>query len=234
MALKVAEWIQEQHLQPEAMERYREEFTSHPARLLVIRDFLRQDKAERLARYLAEDLEYDRKYGLYSVEGTVSEDDWQRAESSDRFFRYSQPVGVKPESHLSPNTLMYMRFKAVFADPDFRRFFESVTGRTLAYASDDIGAHAMVAGDFMGSHDDDNRERQLAIIIYLTPDWRPEYGGALRVMGSEAGAIEISPMFNSLAMFDVRAGTTHHVAAVTDAADGQVRRTIGGWYHRPT
>jgi Rps23 Pro-64 3,4-dihydroxylase Tpa1-like proline 4-hydroxylase len=232
MALKIEDWIQEQHLQPGAIGGYREEFTSHPARLLVIGDFFKSDRAERLARYLAEDLEYERKFGLYSSEEPVSEEDWERADPSDRFFRYSQPTRVRPESQLSPNTLLYMQFKAGFADPQFRQFFERIAGTPLAYASDDIGAHAMVTGDFMGSHDDDNRGRQLAIIIYLSPGWMPDYGGALRIMGSAIGTIDIPPAFNSMAMFDVGAGTTHQVVPVTSGADGQVRRTIGGWYHR--
>jgi hypothetical protein len=233
MGVALDAWINEEHLTEEAMRRYRDEFLKHPARVLVIPDFLHTDKASQLASYLAEDLEYERKYGLYSVQDPVTEEQWATAASGDRSFRFRQPSGVRPEAYLSPNTLMYMQFKKAFADPNFSRFFEKVTGLHLAHASDDIGAHAMERGDFMGSHDDDNRGRRLAIIIYLSPGWADEFGGALRITDRGGGVVEVPPLFNSLAMFDVRAGTTHEVTPVTDAAGDRIRRTIGGWYHQP-
>ena len=50
---KLGAWIQPQHLEDAALEQYREFYTSHPARLVVIRDFLQPQIAERLSRFLS-------------------------------------------------------------------------------------------------------------------------------------------------------------------------------------
>src|SRR2546430_13732491 len=68
-----------------------------------------------------------------------------------------------------------------FQRPEFKAFFESISGMPLGW-SDDFGAHAMAAGDFLRPHSDDNKDRQLALVIYLTPGWKREFGGVLRVV----------------------------------------------------
>src|SRR5512138_214618 len=45
----LASWIQSQHLERAALESYRERFVSHPARLVVVRNFLEPRIAERLS-----------------------------------------------------------------------------------------------------------------------------------------------------------------------------------------
>lgn len=228
---KVEEWIQPQHLDEEAIARYRDEFNSSPARLLLVTDFLREEKAERLKDYLTVDAEYETEYGLRSNPGQpVAEALWLEAPEEDRFFRYSKLAGVRANSEFSPNTLTYMQFRSAFADADFRRFFEKVSGLSLRFAREDIGVHAMQSGDYLRAHDDDSKDRRLAMVLYLEPGWQPDYGGLLRMVDSEGGVSEVPPDYNSIVMFDVKAGTTHEVMEVT-APRGSARRTIGGWYH---
>src|SRR5919106_665963 len=115
MSISVEEWIQPQHLTDAAIQEYRDEFAGHPARLLVIADFLQPDKAERLARYLAQDAEYVAEFGLRSAaKHAVPEADWLAAPDDDRFFRYSKLSRVRPGGELSPNTLAYMQFRSAF------------------------------------------------------------------------------------------------------------------------
>jgi Rps23 Pro-64 3,4-dihydroxylase Tpa1-like proline 4-hydroxylase len=231
VAIVVEEWIQPQHLDEGAIARYRDEFTGSPARLVMLRDFLREDKAERLKNYLTVDAEYETEHGLRSSPGAaVGEAQWLAAPDEDRFFRYSKLSGVRANSEFSPNTLAYMQFRSAFADSNFRRFFEKVSGLSLRFAREDIGVHAMRSGDYLRAHDDDSQDRRLAMVLYLEPGWEPAYGGLLRMVDSEGGVSEVPPDYNSIVMFDVKAGTTHEVTKVT-ASDGSVRRTIGGWYH---
>lgn len=233
MSTTLDAWIQPGHLTDTAIERYREAFTSHPARLLVLEDLLLDDQANRLADFLRADAQYEARRGLYSSEDVnVAEADWQAAPDEDRFFRFSQLVGIAPEAQLSSRTLAYMQFRSLFAQPDVQDFFQAITDLSLAYSQEDIGVHAMHPGDFLRSHDDNNRERQLAMVLYLTPEWKPEYGGRLHVVEPGGNVTPIDATYNSMVIFDVRSGATHQVEPVTAAAEGTARRTIGGWYQK--
>jgi hypothetical protein len=46
---------------------------------------------------------------------------------------------------------------------------------------------------------------------------------------SQGNVTTVTPRFNSLLLFDVRAGSTHQVLPVGSAANGEARLTIGGW-----
>jgi hypothetical protein len=52
---KLGTWIKPQHLVEENLIRYRQAFVGHPAKLVVVEDFLLDDVAERISRFLAEE-----------------------------------------------------------------------------------------------------------------------------------------------------------------------------------
>lgn len=226
--------IQSQHLEDATIQSYRSRFQSHPARFVVLDDFLMPAIAARLSEFLRNEAVFEAEYGLHSVEDRgVSEQDWRSAEEQDRFFRFSKLSHTPPEFQLSDNSLTYLRFRTAFqSDANLRGFFEGITGIELAH-SDDFGSHSMRAGDFLRSHDDDNRNRRIALVLYLTPDWTPDYGGSLHIVDPSGNESVVEAAYNSLVIFDTRAGTTHHVAEITEAAAQRPRLTIGGWYHDP-
>jgi 2OG-Fe(II) oxygenase superfamily len=229
---ELAPWIAGSHLEEAAVREHRAAFEADPARLVMLEGFLRSDVAERLAEFFAEGAEYSREYGLYSAEGGVDAEAWERAPDDDRFFRYDKLTGIKPEAALSDGALTYMRFRSFVTEPAFRGYFEELTGLPLG-PSDDFGGHAFEVGDFLRDHDDANKDRRLAIVLYLTPGWQPDFGGAL-VMGDRTGAVRrFDASFDTLAVFDTIAGTTHRVEPVLEAAAGSARRTFGGWFPNP-
>lgn len=224
-------WIQTQHLDPDALRSYRESFQTHAARLLVLKQFLQVPVAERLNKFLRDEAEYRLEYGLYSNgDEAANEEAWLNADEEDRFFRFSKLGGAHPEYNMSPNMLTYLRFRKAFQDPGFQIFFQELSGMQLGW-SDDFGSHSMAAGDFLKPHSDDNRNRALALVIYLS-DWRPNFGGALNVVDSQGRRTSIEPEYNSLVVFDVAAGATHSVDPITLKAGNVRRLTIGGWYHK--
>ncbi|HEV8338901.1 MAG TPA: 2OG-Fe(II) oxygenase family protein [bacterium] len=225
-------WIQSQHLDPEALRAYHQAFESHPSRLLVMRRFLIDAVAARLSKFLAAEAEFRTEYGLYSVDQGVTEEEWLAAEPADRFFRFGKLVGTPAQFQLSPNALTYIRFRQAFQDPRLKTFFEEITGLPLG-ASRDFGSHAMKGGDFLLAHSDDNRNRRLALVIYLSPDWDPAFGGALHMRDASGGVTRIEPEYNSIVAFDVKVDTTHYVPMIEPAVGERVRLTIGGWYHQP-
>lgn len=224
-------WIRPEHLKADAIAQHRQRFASDPARLVLLEDFLLPSVAEQLHVFLSKNAEYQPEHGLYSHDGPVSAERWSEAPEDDRFFRFSKLARTRPGAELDPETLTYLRFRAFLQSPPARDYFAEVSDLALEVAQDEIGVHAFAPGDFLRSHDDDNRNRRLAFIFYLTPGWTAAAGGALH-MDAGGDVRSYVPLFNSAVAFDVEAGTTHHVSAVTDDALG-ARLTIGGWYHHP-
>ena len=194
----------------------------------MIKDFLTPRIADRLNRFLAEEAEFRPEYGVYSVEGAVTELAWLKADEQDRFFRYRKLVATLPQFHMSPNSLTYLQFRKAFQRPELKAFFEAVSGLSLGW-SDDFGAHSMIQGDFLRPHSDDNRNRRLALVVYLSRNWQADYGGLLRVVHEDGNFTEVEPEFNSMIAFDVLSAPAHFVLPI--CAD-QPRLSIGGWYHR--
>ena len=227
---RLESWFQPQHLEDDALERYRKAFCLHPARLITLENVLPPQLADRLARFLASEAEFSPEFGLYSAEEAVDEQEWLRADDRDRFFRLRKMVGTPRQYQMSPNALTYLLFRRAFQLPEFKAFFEAISGLTLGW-SDDFGAHSMIEGDFLRPHSDDNRNRRLALVIYLTPGWQREFGGILRVFHHDGTFTEIEPRFNSMIAFDVLAAPAHLVTPIGPAGQQQ-RLSIGGWYHK--
>jgi len=229
--LWLGSWIQPQHLEEPALETYRGAFASHPARLVIIKDFLVPQVANRLSRFLAAEAEFNPEYGVYSIEGSVKEEEWLAAEEKDRFFRLRKMVGTPAQFQMSPNALTYLRFRKAFQRPELKAFFEAICGMPLGW-SDDFGAHSMISGDFLRPHSDDNRNRQLALVIYLTQGWQALFGGLLRVVHGDGSFTEVEPEYNSMIAFDVLSAPAHLVLPVEPGAEQRQRLSIGGWYHK--
>lgn len=85
------------------------------------------------------------------------------------------------------------------------------------------------AGHFLTAHDDSNVDmgRRAAYVLNLTPQWRPDWGGAL-LFHDERGNVArgFTPSFNTLNLF--RVPQPHGVAWVTPLA-GAPRYAVTGW-----
>jgi hypothetical protein len=183
--------IEQKHLTDEAVRSYRSAFEASPARFVVLEDFLQPALAERLSAFLDGEGDFRTEYGLYDIDEGVEPEQWNAASEDERFFRFSKLVGIDPKHAMSDNALAYLRFRSTFQrDQDLRRFFESITGMQLD-SSDDFGSHSMQAGDFLKSHDDDNKDRVLALVLYLSPDWQPEYGGTLKIVEPDGNELTV-------------------------------------------
>ena len=165
---------------------------------------------------------------MYSVEGAVTEEAYLQTSEQDRFFRYRRLVATPPQFHMTPNALTYLQFRKAFQRPELRQFFETISGLPLGW-SDDFGAHSMIGGDFLRPHSDDNQNRRLALVIYLSHDWHRDFGGQLRVVHEDGSFTEVEPEDNSVIAFDVLSAPSHLVLPIL--AD-RPRLSVGGWYHK--
>src|SRR5262245_129030 len=230
MPTELNAWIQTQHLTQSALLKLRNSFQNHPARLLILKDFLQESIALRLSEFLKDEAAFKVARGLYSAEHQAIDDgEWLSADENDKFFSFSKLVGVAPKHVLSRNALTYLRFRQSFQTPDVRNYFSQLSGSSLGW-SDSFGCHSMKVGDFLKLHDDNARNRKLALVFYLTPGWESSFGGALTIINMEGNATRIEAEYNSMVAFDVTAGSKHFIKEITPRAGSKARMTISGWY----
>jgi hypothetical protein len=222
-------WIRPEHLEDDALAGYRVALAAHPARMIVLQDLLVPTAAEQLASFLAEGATFATEHGLYSVEGGVDAAAWEAAPQDDRFFRFGKLSGQRPEAMLSDGMMTYLQWRGFVTEEPLRRFFEELTGLALG-PSDDFGCHEFNVGDFLMAHDDANRSRRLALVLYLTPGWEASFGGALSMTAADGTTERTEATFNSMAVFDTTAGSSHRVERIEEAAAETARRTFGGWF----
>jgi hypothetical protein len=226
-------WIQPQHLDDAALAATREAMAAHPARMVVIEDFLLPNVAAQLAAFLAEQALYTVEHGVYSVEGGVTAEAWSAAADDDRFFRFGKLSGQRPEAMLSDAMLTYVQWRTFVTEPAFHDLFEGMTGLELG-PSDDFGCHEFNVGDFLREHDDANRSRRVALVMYLTPGWEEPHGGGLTMTAADGSVDHRQATFNSMVVFDTLAGSSHRVERIEEAAGELARRTFGGWFPSPS
>ena len=231
-------WIQSRHLESEAIKNHRQIFTSHPARLLVIKQFLLAEVAESLSRFLTNEADFTISYGLYSNANRygnlpdISERAWLEADPRNRFYRFSEITGALEQYRQSANLEMFRHFVAAIKGDDFRAYFEEVSGIDLG-PTPLVNAYSYRAGDFLSLHTDNVKDKRLSFVFYLSPQWEADFGGTLHMIDSDGNALEVSPEHNSLVIFDVAAKTEHFISPVESSAGDKARLTISGWFLTP-
>jgi Rps23 Pro-64 3,4-dihydroxylase Tpa1-like proline 4-hydroxylase len=95
-------------------------------------------------------------------------------------------------------------------------------------------ANSLGAGDFINQHNDvvreDRKRRRLAFIVYLNPNWKPEFGGDLRMVAHDGQESTWPVEYNSFAFFDVHGHKGHEVALIESAAGSERRNSFNGWF----
>lgn len=236
--LGLKDWIQSRHLQPDTIKACRQAFISHPARVLVLKNFLIDPVAEKLSRFLSHEARFELAYGLYSknvkdgnISG-VSLTAWLEAEEEEKFYRFSDYAGVLDEFQLSSNRTMFKQFFSALRNNKFRLFFEEVSGLELG-STPLINAYAYKSGDFLSHHTDDVKSKRLSFIFYLSPHWDHRFGGLLHLIDHNGDVTKVAPDYNSLVIFDVAAKTKHFINPVEPCAGERARLTISGWFLAP-
>jgi Rps23 Pro-64 3,4-dihydroxylase Tpa1-like proline 4-hydroxylase len=235
---RLSRWVQPRQLDAESIQANQQKFISHQARMIVLKDFLQPEVAERLSRFLTHEATYTAKYGLYSnsaIKRTQSDvifEEWERAPEKKRFYRFGEYSGLQPEFKLSLNAVMFLKFRTAFYTDQFKELFEQITGLTLKPGPSMTG-YVYKQGDYLRDHDDTDADKRLAYVLYLNPQWKPFFGGALHMIGSDGEVTRIEAQHNSLILFDVRAKSKHFVAPINSNAGEEVRTTLSGWWHEP-
>jgi hypothetical protein len=155
------------------------------------------------------------------------------------WFRYDNPLEIKQTCNdwhkFGPN--LYKTFSHLLS-PEFTAFLESATETEL---TPDVGLHGgglhqHGRGGKLNVHLDYNihpklhLQRRLNLIVYLTPDWQPEWGGGLGLYkDSRTLAKTIDPVFNRAVIFDTR-GSWHGLPSPINCPEGVTRNSLAVYY----
>jgi hypothetical protein len=153
-------------------------------------------------------------------------------------------------THANPNVKRMFSGNEVLWNPVFRLFAQATASRQFLLFLETlsgitglipdpyyIGGGAMVAGrdDFLNMHCDFNWHyklhchRRLNALFYLTPDWKEEWGGALRLEGQEIAVY--APLFNRVIIFEVSDTAWHGQPTPMTCPEGTWRRVFSAFYY---
>ena len=135
-------------------------------------------------------------------------------------------------------------FNALNARP-FIMFLEEMTGISGLIPDPyfiGAGIHRVANGGHLDIHADFNLhkpmmlERRLNVLIYLNPDWRPEWGGSFEIWDKQMTRKEASftPVFNRMVCFSTASDTFHGNPEVVNHPTGEPRLSIALYYYTAT
>ncbi len=121
--------------------------------------------------------------------------------------------------------------RSFFSSPQCIDFMNQITGMGLTKMNT-LFVSKYTSGSFLSTHSDKGNGR-LAMVLHMTKDWKPQYGGHLHFLDTARQKIieTYTPEFNTLMLFEVpeEEGIPHFVGHV--APNVPIPRiAITGWF----
>lgn len=169
---------------------------------------------------------------------------------SEKWYAYDNPLerkkAIQTWGSFPPET--YQFFMSLCSE-DFMNQLRVLTGcKNLV---PDIGLHGAgwhmsTRGDHLNIHQDysihplANMQRKFNIIIYLTPDWKPEWGGNLELWSHDSTTnrakekvVSVDCKFRRAVLFDTTQNSWHGFPEDITCPDGVYRKSIAIYYLAP-
>jgi Rps23 Pro-64 3,4-dihydroxylase Tpa1-like proline 4-hydroxylase len=129
--------------------------------------------------------------------------------------------------------------------PEFIKHIEKITGVNNIICNDislhGAGIHRIKSKGFLQLHTDFNTyhskkgmlDRRINLLIYLNPDWKPEYKGELCLCDKNTNmcAKKIEPIMNRCVIFNTTCVSIHGHPEPFNAPDHIVRQSIAVYYY---
>jgi Rps23 Pro-64 3,4-dihydroxylase Tpa1-like proline 4-hydroxylase len=188
-----------------------------PIKLLSIDDFLKQDLAVR----------------LYKETFTVKDEHWTTFTRKGSHMKECKKLTHAPYAF---NLVSY------FHSSEFLQWLTSITGINGLIPDPHLvgaGYSKSFKGDTLQVHTDFNWNEQLklhralSLIIYLTPNWKEEWGGALDFYNSDKTSVEntVSCMFNRLLIWKYHRHGFHGYETPLSCPENLYRSTFRLFYY---
>jgi len=126
--------------------------------------------------------------------------------------------------------------------PEFCRFLSELTGIPNLLPDDSLeggGLHQSKRGGFLNVHADftvhphqSRWRRRVNLLIYLNPDWKPEYRGELELWERDMSRCSrrILPLLNRAVIFNTDEDSYHGLPDPIQCPDGMTRKSIALYY----
>lgn len=223
----------------------REEFETN--RVVVIKDFLNPNVAERLHTWFTEEMPKD-WWRISSYPKIDGGDGFDLIPFNDDYSEDIRSMYTNAISHFKDNKFAYnfhrtindhvdscdcyeCGFRESLVNDEILKFLNGITNQGLTDTDEVFGA-VYLPGDFLSPHQD-SPNGTLGFVLQLTKDWKPQFGGNLHFMDGPDGNVERIevPQFNTLTIFDLPKGVGkwHYVSTVSPGVE-ELRLTYTGWY----
>lgn len=230
----LSQYISDEHLNSNALQRMSSCFNSSRIGLVEIDNFLLPGIAKHCNQFLTTDAQYGLLHGYTDKKKpTSNRKEWLNAPENQRFFCYEM-LETNRNSTLDIQAISFVKLRHFLASNTFKCFVETLIARKLG-AVTPVRVHRMQAGHFLKSHSDRGNNREIAFILYLSSDWQHEYGGNLHIIDRENNEVIISPAYNRLLIFDVHQHEHHYLSHITQGTTPSLtsgRISINGWFQK--
>ena len=193
-------------------ETLREQFLSaKPFPHIAIDDFLEEGCAEKLYETAAQP---DNHYKIKDVFFSKNRYQFNNyRDISDDYAELFKDVSSEQFARL----ISYITDEEIFFDKEFH-------GGGLHIGTEN--AHLDMHADFNYHPKHDHWYRNLNLLLYLNKDWKPEYGGSLKLEDPRSGEkTEVEPLLNRLAIMHCREYTLHGYDT-THFPEGKYRTSV--------
>ena len=194
-------YINKNHIENEKI-LVKEFLKAKPFPHLIIKDFLKEDLANKLSKELKEE-----KF-------TKQESD---------LFSFSQSNDLE-----KTNNKTLKEFYNLLNSKEFKEYLEKITN-IKAYLKIDCSGFIYTNTDYLLPHDDRLETRKVAYVLNLSKDFIKEDGGSLDFFENNKIIKSITPKFNTFTIFKVIENKTYH--QVSEVLRDKERLSIAGWFN---
>jgi hypothetical protein len=228
---ELEKWIQPQHLEKDAIDRMKNLPDRRFVEGIVIDNFLNEKFVERFQHVFDEEAMYKSVYKVYRTKLPVSEEVFLQTPEQSRFTSLRWLDGVKPEYAMSPNWLTYLKFRN-FYKMFFAHYLNAITGHDLVLEEDFTQSQQF--NQYLRKHSDavdrTERVRRICAVLYLSRDWKSEYGGELKMCLEDGRETGIEARCNRIVLFNPTLGSSHYVTRHNEIARDKTRTCHVAWY----
>lgn len=222
----------------------RESFQS--SRLVLIRDFLDKDFAEKVHSGIYDlterDLWYESKFGIFDQDSISYQFDkfplcgfnlvtMLETDSNRKHLPESREIWIHPEQEL-PGDHSLRTLADLWMSPIIKNVISGLTGHALNLSRVVAFASRYRKNSFCSVHTDGtDPARKVGFVFNLTKNWKVHYGGNFVLVDDKHKEIthSVSPIFNSLLVFDVP--VPHAVMPVSKYCKN-FRHAFSGWFYQ--
>ena len=227
------------------VETIRDEYTNK--RVVVIKNFLKEDAANRIHHYFTEEMPRDwwrvsthpKVSGEEGFDSVMFSPDYEE-EIKNNYNRATQAFGNGEfsycfhrtvDDHEKTCTCFECELRSWLYSNEAISFINSVIDSKVT-TTDEVFAAVYLPSDFLSPHVD-SPNGTTGFVYQLTKDWLPQYGGNLHFMNHDTMEVERveTPTFNTLTLFDLPKGVGkwHYVSHVNPGVE-ELRLTYTGWF----